>query len=126
MSMTREEAITLLKYRRNIISSVDADWNANEIEAINFALSALRPVSREQVEKIYPGCSKCLARGDRNVLNDPGAHDFRLKDSALVYWDEQYGWDGPKVLFCPWCGSPLTDEAVEITMRRLEALNEED
>ena len=126
MSMTREEAITLLKYRRNIISSVDADWNANEIEAINFALSALRPVSREQVEKIYPGCSKCWARGDRNVLNDPGAHDFRLKDSALVYWDEQYGWEGTKVLFCPWCGSPLTDEAVEITMRRLEALNEED
>ena len=126
MSMTREEAITLLKYRRNIISSVDADWNANEIEAINFALSALRPVSREQVDKIYPGCSKCLARGDRNVLNDPGAHDFRLKDSALVYWDEQYGWEGTKVLFCPWCGSPLTDEAVEITMRRLEALNEKD
>lgn len=126
MSMTREEAITLLKYRRNIISSVDADWNANEIEAINLALSALRPVSREQVEKIYPGCSKCLARGDRNVLNDPGAHDFRLKDSALVYWDEQYGWEGTKVLFCPWCGSPLTDEAVEITMRRLEALNEKD
>ena len=52
MSMTREEAITLLKYRRNIISSVDADWNANEIEAINFALSALRPVSREQVDVV--------------------------------------------------------------------------
>ena len=125
MSMTREEAITLLKYRRNIISSVDADWNANEIEAINFALSALRPVSREQVEKIYPGCSKCLARGDRNVLNDPGAHDFRLKDSALVYWDEQYGWEGTKVLFCPWCGSPLTDEAVEMVVERLEALYEQ-
>lgn len=125
MSMTREEAITLLKYRRNIISSVDADWNANEIEAINFALSALRPVSREQVEKIYPGCSKCLARGDRNVLNDPGAHDFRLKDSALVYWDEQYGWEGTKVLFCPWCGSPLTDEAVEMVMERLEVLDNE-
>lgn len=126
MSMTREEAITLLKYRRNIISSVDADWNANETEALDLALSALHPVSREQVEKIYPGCPKCWARGDRNVLNDPGAHDFRLKDSALVYWDEQYGWEGTKVLFCPWCGSPLTDEAVEITMRRLEALNEED
>ena len=55
MSMTREEAITLLKYRRNIISSVDADWNANEIEAINFALSALRPVSRERIEKVWKG-----------------------------------------------------------------------
>lgn len=126
MSMTREEATELLRYRRNLISSVDMDWCANETEALDLALSALHPVSREQVEKIYPGCSKCLARGDRNVLNDPGAHDFRLKDSALVYWDEQYGWEGTKVLFCPWCGSPLTDEAVEITMRRLEALNEED
>lgn len=95
-------------------------------EMYRMAAKALLPVSREQVEKIYPGCSKCLARGDRNVLNDPGAHDFRLKDSALVCWDEQYGWEGTKVLFCPWCGSPLTDEAVEITMRRLEALNEED
>lgn len=124
MSMTREEATELLRYRRNLISSVDMDWCANETEALDLALSALHPVSREQVEKIYPGCPKCWARGDRNVLNDPGAHDFRLKDSALVYWDEQYGWEGTKVLFCPWCGSPLTDEAVEITMRRLEALYE--
>ena len=126
MSMTREEATELLRYRRNLISSVDMDWCANETEALDLALSALHPVSREQVEKIYPGCPKCWARGDRNVLNDPGAHDFRLKDSALVYWDEQYGWEGTKVFFCPWCGAPLTDEAVEITMRRLEALNEED
>ena len=26
--------------------------------------------------------------------------------------------------FCPMCGRPLTDEAVEITLRRLEALHE--
>lgn len=133
--MTREEAIALLNEQYETCKRI-YDCSADQrksypnvpqfMEALGMALTALRPVSREQVEKIYPGCSKCLARGDRNVLNDPGAHDFRLKDSALVYWDEQYGWEGTKVLFCPWCGSPLTDEAVEITMRRLEALNEED
>lgn len=129
MSMTREEIIKA--YEDAVVESGLAAAAGNEEAAKSYelfkaGLYALRPVSREQVEKIYPGCSKCLARGDRNVLNDPGAHDFRLKDSALVYWDEQYGWEGTKVLFCPWCGSPLTDEAVEITMRRLEALNEED
>lgn len=125
MNMTREEAIKALR-----IEGIEIGGKAKRLTefmvALDVAQKALRPVSREQVEKIYPGCSKCLARGDRNVLNDPGAHDFRLKDSALVYWDEQYGWEGTKVLFCPWCGSPLTDEAVEITMRRLEALNEKD
>lgn len=129
MSMTREEIIKA--YEDAVVESGLAAAAGNEDAAKSYelfkaGLSALRPISREQVEKIYPGCSKCLARGDRNVLNDPGAHDFRLKDSALVYWDEQYGWEGTKVLFCPWCGASLTDEAVEITMRRLEALNEED
>lgn len=28
--------------------------------------------------------------------------------------------------FCPYCGSPMTDEAVDIVMQRLEELYEED
>lgn len=45
----REEAIEALRYRRNIINNVDIDWCANEIAAIDVALSTLRPISREQV-----------------------------------------------------------------------------
>lgn len=103
MSMTKEEAITLLKYRRNIISSVDEDWNANEIEAINFALSALRPVSREQVEKVWRGCEKCNGAGEYSRYAE------NLTKTLLAK-------------YCPHCGRPLTDEAVQMVMERLEKI----
>lgn len=112
MSMTREEAITLLKYRRNIISSVDADWNANEIEAINFALSALRPVSREQVEKVW---------GGEWIIQERKHSDFIKKCSKCGF--PISGWWGADK-FCAYCGSPMTDEAVEMVMERMEALYE--
>ena len=110
MSMTREEAITLLKYRRNIISSVDADWNANEIEAINFVLSALRPVSRERIEEVWSGCYMCdeYCYFMFNAWKDPNSS--KRPDCMGTS------------MFCPNCGSPLTDEAVQMVMERLEAL----
>lgn len=75
-------------------------------------LSALRPVSREQVEKVWRGewnyshttetdhfavvkCSKC------------GHEAFAI---ALYVKDEN---------FCPHCGAPMTDEAVQMVMERL-------
>lgn len=80
-------------------------------------LSALRPVSREQVEKVWRGewnyshttetdhfavvkCSKC------------GHEAFAI---ALYVKDEN---------FCPHCGAPMTDEAVQMVMERLEALKD--
>ncbi len=114
MSMTREEAITLLKYRRNIISSVDADWNANEIEAINFALSALRPVSREQVEKVW--------RGEWIAVREAvgGYKCSRCNEETVLDCNEEFVLDN----FCPRCGAAMTDEAVEMVMERMEALYE--
>lgn len=120
MSMTREEATELLRYRRNLISSVDMDWCANETEALDLALSALRPVSREQVEKVWRGCSWCNNEGKKpenwecSLLDDDG---FSVAVGSEVVWTNAE--------FCPVCGRPLTDEAVEITMRRLEDLHEE-
>lgn len=119
MSMTREEAITLLKYRRNIISSVDADWNANEIEAINFALSALRPVSRDRIEKVWSGCEYCT--GD--VDDRPYLDSKRLYlDKNGILTDEIENIDILRLNFCPVCGKPLTDEAVQMVMERLEQI----
>ena len=72
-------------------------------------LNALRPVSREQVEE-WRGvwvpytnwwefrCSICRGR-----IGNIKAYDF-----------------------CPHCGAPMTDEAVEMVMERLEALYDKD
>ena len=115
--MTREEAIKILQYRRNIVSNADAEWCVNEAIALDLALSALRPVSREQVEKVWRGkwlhphwhnsescadCSRCNA--------DVGHREFRGVQT-------EYN-------FCPSCGAPMTDEAVEMVMERLEALKD--
>ena len=82
-------------------------------------LTALRPVSKEQVEKVWRGewnyshttetdhfavvkCSKC------------GHEAFAI---ALYVKDEN---------FCPHCGAPMTDEAVEMVVKRMEVLNDAD
>ena len=115
--MTLEEAIEALRYRRNIINNVDIDWCANEIAAIDVVLSALLPVSREQVEKVWRGCSWCNNEGKKpenwecSLLDDDG---FSVTVGSEVVWTNAE--------FCPVCGRPLTDEAVDMVMERLEAI----
>lgn len=98
--MTREEAIECLK----TIQRWTPDWDDREDglsywDATDMALSALRPVSREQVERLWPGCDRCKAA-----------------DTAIAWerWGHQY---------CSQCGRPLTPEAWEELRKRLEALN---
>ena len=90
------------------------------IDALDAALSALRPVSREQVDKVWKGCSWCNNEGKRpenwecSLLDDRG---FSVVVGDEVVWTNAE--------FCPVCGKPLTDEAVEMVMERLEALHGE-
>jgi len=112
--VTREEAIDILaeSKRQNEVmrdnpstfwvshQMADGVKNAERrIAALNLALSALRPVSREQVERVWPGCNRC---------KDP--------DTAIAWerWGHQY---------CSQCGRPLSPEAWEELRKRLEALN---
>lgn len=96
--MTREEAINELE----CIKHCEVD-TVKEIKALDLALSALRPVSREAwtaewtVDEVGHKCSKC-----GEYLPD--------------------GEDVRKPQFCPECGRAMTDEAVEMVMERLEAL----
>ena len=110
MSMTREEATDLLRYRRNLISSVDMDWCANETEALDLALSALRPFGREQVEKVWRG-------GWIAVREAVGGYKCsRCKAEAVLDCNDEFVLDN----FCPRCGAAMTDEAVQMVMERLE------
>ena len=133
MSMTREEAI---KWLEEIVQDTDTYWGScskalqkeldEQKQVFLLALSALRPITREQVAEVWRGewewfdetvgtpidgyerewgwrCSKC-----KSVLPD----EFDNPD------------DSPAMRFCQWCGAPMTDEAVDMVMERLEALYE--
>ena len=96
MGMTREEAIAEIKYYMESDSYADAPSN----EACKMAINALRPVSREQVEKMWTGCEKC-----RDQANWPS-------------------WIEKGFVYCPKCGTPLTSWAWEKQVERLEALKD--
>ena len=110
MSMTREETITNLEklaalFHTESEQSKMVDYS-KIIETLEFAASALRPITREQVEKVWRGCEKCNGAGEYS----------------------RYAENLTKILlakYCPHCGRPLTDEAVDMVMERLEELRDE-
>ena len=115
MSMTREEAIREIE----TVKQCEVDTR-KQIQALDMALAALRPVSREQVEKAWRGCSWCNNEGKK-----PENWECSLLDNqgfSVVVGDEVV-WTNAE--FCPVCGKPLTDEAVDMVMERLEAMYEE-
>ena len=115
--MTREETIEelerLLRHWDDLENGKRC-FGGYDQEAVALALTALRPVSREQVEKVWKGewiakhyvdgilegtnfdeCSKC---GYQRVFENPELNT--------------------KYIFCPNCGAPMTDEAVEMVLER--------
>ena len=74
------------------------------------ALSALRPVSREQVEKVQGEWIDL-----RECYNDVPKRQCSHCGKVLI---------GLETPFCEACGAPMTDEAVQMVMERLEALHE--
>ena len=92
------------------------------IETLEFALTALRPVSREQVEKVWRG--EWIGDNEEKVGTIEGSPIKSSTCSACGNWlvgSDEYDCAG---YFCPACGAAQTDEAVEMVMERMEALHE--
>ena len=108
MSMTREEAINRIKDHM-VVHHIGEYPHIRLKEALDMALTALRPVSRERVEKVWRG----EWQDTREAYNDvPKRRCSRCKSVFI-------GLDTP---FCEVCGAPMTDEAVEMVMERMEGL----
>lgn len=86
------------------------------IELEKVKIKALRPVSREQVEKM---------QGEWNYSHTTEIDHFTVvkcsKCGHKAFAMAIHVKDGN---FCPHCGAPMTDEAVEMVMKRMEAVKD--
>lgn len=122
--MTREEAI---KWMEETIQDAEGlldkcspalkEEVLEQNEVFKIAISALRSVSREQVDKLWKG--KWII-GEPEGLGVP-IHCNRCgwgsNHADQKKWMEYQGH-----IFCGRCGAPMSDEAVQMVMERLEGL----
>ena len=128
--MTREEAIkqieSLFEHCEAVMTSDEPVWS-QDCEALKVALFALRGPTREQVEKAWRGEWEWF---DETVGTPIDGYErewgWRCSKCKTVLPDEfDNPDDSPAMRFCQWCGAPMTDEAVDMVMERLEAMYEE-
>ena len=101
--MTREEAIELKAAVGRLMYSNNKDvrdYNA----LIDFIESAVRPVSREQLEKVWGG--------EWEEERFAGEHEGWQHRECGRHSTEKTKW-------CPKCGKAMTDEAVDMVMERM-------
>ena len=120
--MTREEASVqiegLKKYCEDMADSDESGAYVFDldVQALDLALTALRPVSREQVERIWfrEPYSRLETR-----QGDDGSIVYSAVNTCMAC-----GHETPIGNFCHNCGAAQTAEGVEIIMKRVEALKD--
>ena len=120
--MTREEALAYaISQKVGLESELHrtpcgyGNWAvySTVLNFINAAISALKGPTREQVEKMRGEIVETVEKGRMKRVFSCCGCDF----TSLTCWIT------PK--FCPSCGAPMTDEAVDMVMERLEKLKNE-
>ena len=113
--MTREEAIAKIGHIIDCVElGIYCGEDAEVFEALDLAITALRPVSREQVEKVW--------RGEWNDIK-PGVLKPNISwvcRCAKCGCPQDY-----KHNFCPNCGAAMTVTAASMVMDRLEVLEDD-
>lgn len=111
--MTREEAsevITII--RGEVHPAVQKEWEQMAadvcIEALDLAIAALKGPTREQVERMRGAWARTYSTD--NFWTEV------WKCSYCGFEDD----NGDCFDFCPECGQPKTEEAVDMVMERLE------
>lgn len=118
--MTREEAVNwfeayMMDYHDPMEIPDDLPYEVAEL-----ALSALRPVSREQLERVWTGCPAC--KNGPPKLHIPA---FRAMAICNQHMDHEAFDIELNGRFCLNCGRPLTPKAWEELRKRWEALKDE-
>ena len=111
--MTREEANGILENWKLCHYTPSREAAEAVISALDplEIISALRPVSREQVEKVWRGE---WTQGGYAC----GEHEWECSKCHETEWRTSCS----RLKFCPFCGAPITDEAVEMVMERMETI----
>ena len=119
--MTREEAIRALERADGYVGIYyingveEAYINPHLREAIKVALTALRGPTREMVERVR---GEWIGDNEEKVETIDGSTVKSATCSNCGNWlvgSDEYSCAGH---FCPACGAPMTDEAVEMVMER--------
>lgn len=115
--MTIDEAIQNREECLKYLEGLGQKASQQNVEAVHWsvrALKALRPVSRERVERMR-GEWMFPIFGDQQDANDPRCQCSKCGSIETPLARHR---------FCPSCGAPMTDEAVDMVMERWEALND--
>lgn len=119
MKMTKEKAIAQIEKLKSYCEYMgDSDESGAylfdlDVQALDFALSVLHSITREQVKKMRGEIVETVEKGRMKRVFSCCGCDF----TSLTCWIT------PK--FCPSCGAPMTDEAVDMVMKKLEAVRNE-
>ena len=115
--MNREEAIAeIVKYIES-----DCYLDAPSNDAMKIALSALDGPTREQVEKAWRGEWKIV---EYEFFTCSHCGDGYYNGAESRAQAESYLNSGYVNAFCPHCGAPMTDKAVDMVLERIHSMLE--